>query len=590
MTTSQPSHPIALPLRVLFVADDQETIRIVQRTTLTTHDELVIATDLSDGLAKANALTPELVFVDIAMGNAAGLAVVHHLRALNPAITIFALTHSDQLDLGPQAVALGAQGVLVLPLSGDEIFSTLSQVRARCAERVETDRLRREAEASRRAQKLADALSQVIAAPSRRDAAERLSVLLAQAGAQRVLAYLPAGEGSRQLVRLGTVGSAERAPTFCEDFELLAFAQLDQLQVVRLTLERQTSAILLLGSDLTHPLTPLLDSLSIIGPQIAMTLALVIEREQTSRGAMKDPSSSAYTFAYFVDVAGREIDKARRHGRRFALATLGVEQRRDPAVSLLRSTAIEVAENVLACVRDTDILARVDDTEFYLLLPETGGIGAHACRRRVMQQLLGPGGLRSSGHPELDAAMGVATFPQDGVDLSQLLRVARHRADASRASPVRRLGLDRLPLPEILDALFWRLGEASQGLGLTAPQIIELPLMDVVGLAAAAVSEAARSGSTRIVASQRSGLSIGAAVRAALSTLRDEIAIDVADISGQPACRDLEVLILIAEHGTYALLGRTTQGLLRAVHSSDPVLADLLVQRLGEAIGMRWID
>ncbi|HEY5958867.1 MAG TPA: response regulator, partial [Polyangiaceae bacterium] len=564
--------------------------RIVQRATLTTQDELLLANDLADGLAKANALVPDIVFVDVAMGNAAGLAVVHHLRALDQRVTVYALTPPQRLDLGPQAVTLGAIGVLVLPLSGDEVYTTLSEVRTRRAERFENERLRREAEASRRAQKLADALAQIIAAPSRRDAAERLSLILSQAGAERVLAYLPAGEGSRQLVRLGTIGSAERAPTFCEDFELLTYAQSEQLQVIRLTLERQTSAILLLGSNLTQPLTPLLDSLAIIGPQIAMTIALVMEREQTSRGAMKDPSSSAYTFAYFVDVAGREIDKARRHARRFALATLAVEHRRDPVTSLLHSTAIEVAESVLSCVRDTDVLARVDDSEFYLLMPETGGIGAHACRRRVMQQLLGPGGLRSSGHPELDAAMGVATFPQDGMDLSQLLRIARHRADASRTSPVRRLGLDRLPLPEILDALLWRLGEASQGLGLTAPQIIELPLMDVVGLAAAAVGEAARSGGTRIVASQRGGLSIGAAVRAALSTLRDEVALDVADMSGQPACRDLEVLILIAEHGTYALLGRTTHGLLRAVHSSDPVLADLLVQRLGEAVGMRWID
>lgn len=590
MTTSQPSIPISLPIRVLLVVDDVETVRVVQRTLISTHDELLIAADLADGLAKSNIFTPELVFVDIAMGNSAGLAVVHHLRALDPNVSVFAITPPDALELGPQAIALGAHGVLVKPLSGDEVHSTLSQVRSQRAERAEHDRLKREAEASRRAQKLADSLAQIITAPSRREAAERLSMLLAQAGAQRVLTYLPAAQGSRQLVRLGTVGAADRAPTFCEDFELLAFAQQDQLQVVRLTLERQTSAILLLGSDLTVPLTPLLDSLSIIGPQIAMTLALVLEREQTTRGAMKDPSSSAYTFAYFVDVAGREIDKARRHSRRFALATLAVEQRRDPATSLLRNTAIEVAETVLSCVRDTDILARVDDSEFYLLMPETGGLGAHACRRRVMQQLLGPGGLHSTGHPELEAAMGVATFPQDGVDLSQLLRVARHRADASRSSPVRRLGLDRLPLPEILDALFWRLGEASQGLGLTAPQMIELPLMDVVGLTAAAVNEATRSGGTRIVASQRTGLSIGAAVRAALSNSRDDVLLDIADIPPNSPCRDLEVLILISEHGSYALLGRTTQGLLRAVHSSDPVLADLLVQRLGEAVGMRWVD
>jgi PleD family two-component response regulator len=577
-------------LRVLFIANDQESVRVIQRTVLSTNDELFLATDLSDGLTKANAIMPELTFVDVTLGNCAGLAVVHHLRALNPNVIIFALTHRNQLDLGPQAVTLGAETVLVLPLSGDEILSALTQIRSRQAQRAEHERMQREAQASRRAQKLADDLSGLIAAASRRDAAERLAFLLSQSGAQRVLAYLPAGEGSRQLVCLATVGNTEHAPTFCEDFELLTFAQTENLQVVRLTLERKTSAILLLGASFTQPLTPLLDSLAIIGPQIAMTLALVMEREQTSRGAMKDPSSSAYTFAYFVDIAGREIDKARRHSRRFALATLSIDPLQTNPNSLLRAPAIEVAESVLSCVRDTDILARVDDSEFYLLLPETGGLGAHACRRRVLAQLLGPGGLRNTGHPDLEASMGVATFPQDGQDLSQLLRVARSHADTCRASPVRRLGLDRLPLPEILDALLWRLGEASVGLGPSAPQIIELPLMDVVGLTAAAVGEATRSGDTRVIASQRAGMSIGAAARAALSNLREEVTFDVADISSQPASKDLEVLVLISEHGTYCLLGRTTSGQLRAVHSADPVLADLLVQRLGEAAGLRWID
>jgi PleD family two-component response regulator len=587
---SPPPLAPALPLRVLFIADDQETIRVVQRTTVNTHDELLVATNLSDGLAQADSTAPDLVFLDITLGNAAGLAVVHHLHALHPNVSIYALTTPHHLELGPQAIALGAQGMLVLPISGDELFGTLSQVRARHAEGAERECLQREAAASRRAQKLSSALTAVLTAPTRRDAAERLAVLLSESGAQNVLAYLPAGEGSRQLVRSAGLGPVDRAPAFCEDFELLAYAQLHQLQVVRLTLDRQTSAILLLGSDVTQPLTPLLDALSIVGPQIAMSLALVMEREQTSRGAMKDPSSNAYTFAYFVDVAGREIDKARRHSRRFTLATLAVDHSRAPAGARSHNAASDLAERVLSCIRETDVLARVDDTEFYLLLPETTGIGAHACRRRVLQQMLGPGGLRSATHPDVDAAMGIATFPQDGLDLSQLLRVARHRADASRTSPVRRLGLDRLPLAEILDALLWDQHDAGQSTGLTTPQIIELPLMDVVGLATAAVTEAARSGGTHIVTSQRPGLSIGAAVRAASSGLTDDVVFNVADISAQPASRDLEILVLLAEHGTYSLLGRTSQGLLRAVHSSDPVLADLLVQRLGDAAGMRWYD
>ena len=79
--------------------------------------------------------------------------------------------------------------------------------------------------------------------------------------------------------------------------------------------------------------------------------------------------------------------------------------------------------------------------EFYLLLPETGGTGAHTCRRRVMRQLSGATEPFAAGAPNIEITMGVASFPQDGLDLSQLLRIARHRADVSRHSPVRRLGL-----------------------------------------------------------------------------------------------------------------------------------------------------
>ena len=82
---------------------------------------------------------------------------------------------------------------------------------------------------------------------------------------------------------------------------------------------------------------------------------------------MKDPRSSAYTFAYFVDVAGREIDISRRHRRRFALATIGVHARKR-ARRRAGADAWPPSEGVLGAVRDTDVLARVDANEFYLLL------------------------------------------------------------------------------------------------------------------------------------------------------------------------------------------------------------------------------
>ncbi len=359
---------------------------------------------------------------------------------------------------------------------------------------------------------------------------------------------------------------------------------------MRLVLRRQSVCLILLEAGQGPSIRSIVDLLEIVGTQIATALCLVAEREQSSRGAMKDPRSSAYTFAYFVDVTGREIDKARRYGRRFALATLAVEMPKTGDNPSAPDHGIQVAEQVLASVRDTDVLARVDEGEFYLLLPETGGTGAHTCRRRVMRQLLGSSEQFAATPSNTEIAMGVATFPQDGLDLSQLLRIARHRAEVSRQSPVRRLGLDRLSLPEILDALLWRLDEAAQGLGIEAPQMISLTMLDAVGLALAVVNEACRGGETRVVVSVHAGMSIGGAIRGSLSPDREQLQVEIVDLNAHAACRDLEVLVVIAEHGVYSMIGRSSGGNLRALHAAEPVLADLLVQRLGELVRMRLLD
>ena len=572
------------------LTEDAGTAQLVDSTLEGSSDEVGVANDLSEGLSKALAEVPDIVLVDLGLGNNAGLAIVHHLRALSTATAIFALTGPQALELGPQAMALGASGVLVLPLSGDEIMRTVGSVRAERADRAERVHLRKIAAVAERARSFSEALADISSANSRRDASERVATLLSQAGALHVVVYLPTGEGSRQWMRLSRVGRVESSPSFAEEMDILGWAQEGGFEVVRLVLRRQSVCLLLLEAGQGPAIRSIVDLLEVVGIQIATALCLVAEREQSSRGAMKDPRSSAYTFAYFVDVTGREIDKARRYNRRFALATLGVEMPKTVDNPLAPDPGIQVAEQVLASVRDTDVLARVDEGEFYLLLPETGGTGAHTCRRRVMRQLLGASELFAGGVSNIQIAMGVATFPQDGLDLSQLLRIARHRAEVSRHSPVRRLGLDRLSLPEILDALLWRLDEAAQGLGIEAPQMISLPMLDAVGLALAVVNEACRGGETRVVASVHAGMSIGGAIRGSLSTDREQLQVEIVDLNAHAACRELEVLVVVAEHGVYSMIGRSSGGNLRALHAAEPVLADLLVQRLGELVRMRLLD
>jgi hypothetical protein len=168
--------------------------------------------------------------------------------------------------------------------------------------------------------------------------------------------------------------------------------------------------------------------------------------------------------------------------------------------------------------------------------------------------------------------------------------VAKHRAEVSRRSVVRRLGLDRLPLAEIVDALFWAASDRENEIGIEQPRDIELPAMDLVGLAIGAVNEAIRGGATRIVASQRTGVSIGAAVRSTLGRDREDVRFDAVDLSAISGCGDLEILALVSEHAAYTLLGRGDRGLVRAVHTADPVFADLVMTRVGEAVGMRLVD
>jgi GGDEF domain-containing protein len=354
------------------------------------------------------------------------------------------------------------------------------------------------------------------------------------------------------------------------------------MTVVRLALLREFSGLVLIGGgDVGAPGSTQQPLVDLVATQAATVLSLIGAREQSHRGAMKDPSSSAYTFAYFVDVAGREIAMARRHGRRFSLATVGLELSPESGLGDETEPTVFGAERVLGAVRDTDVLARVDANEFYLLLPETGGPGAHACRRRILAQL----GAVTAGSP-FSASVGVATFPHDGADLSQLLRVAKFRADASRTSTVHDLGLGDLPLGQLIDELLGVVpdAQARKLAPLETPHYIELPVTDLMGLVSSAMAEATRGGQTRVLATQRAGLSVGSAVRADASR-SDMIKVDTVDVSRLPGCERVDVLIVIAEHGTYTLAGRTEGSLVRCVHSADPLLSDLLVARLSEIAG-----
>ncbi len=319
----------------------------------------------------------------------------------------------------------------------------------------------------------------------------------------------------------------------------------------------------------------------------AIERCLTLERAE--RATIQDATTSAYSFAYFVDLAGREIDLARRPGRRFALATV------DAAGDYDARALVEV---VLGAVRDTDVVARADERELLLLLPETGSKGSRTLRRRILdrvQQQVGP-------HRPPPVRVGLANFPFDGEDLSRLLRIARRRAE--RWSPWDATAAASRLLRE---AMSWLASDKrpSGGVGPLVP--LEVPLREGWSLFDTIVRESTRAGDATIAIhatadSTEPSLGLAQGVRAATidamggaggasreSRDRDVLSLmtGVSRLSDGAPFGGLEVVAVLAEHATYGLIGRVEEGRLIALHGHDLPMVEALINGLEQPVFRR---
>jgi len=182
--------------------------------------------------------------------------------------------------------------------------------------------------------------------------------------------------------------------------------------------------------------------------------------------------------------------------------------------------------------------------------------------------------------------VGGAAFPHDGQDLGKLLRVARQRAEASKGSVVYRLDAEAHSVPDLLEMLIWETVNVPPARQTAAVRPLELGVAEAQALAQAVLSDALRGGAATVVVTHNADSCLGGAVRSALVG-RDHVTLHALDLRSVPGCERIEALAIIAEHGAYALLCRAEAGVLQGVHAADPLLADVLAERLGRAAGVR---
>src|SRR5271167_2150060 len=188
-----------------------------------------------------------------------------------------------------------------------------------------------------------------------------------------------------------------------------------------------------LSKQIGRPLslkTALMDVLSSAG---MIRVPVVLEYDEFKKlqvNAVTDPLTGLYNRRLFAETFEKELNRARRYGLPLGIVILDLHRFKEVNDKYGHPRGDEVlraaAATLQKSLRTSDSAFRIGGDEFALLLPQTDAAQSLALSRRietVFAETLRP--LQLTFAVTMDH--GVATYPQDGDQSDQLIRVADER-------------------------------------------------------------------------------------------------------------------------------------------------------------------
>lgn len=324
---------------------------------------------------------------------------------------------------------------------------------------------------------------------------------------------------------------------------------------------------------------------------------------------LRDPDTDAYGLSFFVEYVTKELQRSMRYGRPFGLATLRVggarELLREHGAAPIRGLLRAILAAVARTARDVDVVARLEEDEFGVILPETDHFGALMFQRRAIAAVAEDAKVKElSANLPFSLEVGAATHSRDGKTLDELLSRCRERAVQGRRSIVR--GLEALGFWESIGELLEgslptlpsaasdeELGPSSRRLGLSAAtfQSIRAEAMREVarepegrGLLYVSAGSDLLQASLPLLEALTSGgstWSVHLLGRRGPSSLHHPAMTPVYVDAQDPACHH-DLLLFLSERTAYGLVRKAGEHG-PAFHSNDGPLISHLVTRLQQA-------
>ena len=176
-----------------------------------------------------------------------------------------------------------------------------------------------------------------------------------------------------------------------------------------------------------------LRTLAQFGPPVAVLLAAAQHRDEITRASRTDPLTGLVNREGFQVHLEQQLGRSGRSAEPFTLPSMdltGFKQVNDSLGHAVGDEAlVRVARALVGSSRQGDVVGRWGGDEFVALLPAAGPLDAERAVERLETAVAS---IELHSH-RLGVDIGIATYPEDGVDLPELLRVADARMYARKA-------------------------------------------------------------------------------------------------------------------------------------------------------------